>query len=86
MKKLMQWVAHELSKNYALMIFLQWLGFGDFHKYSRAIVLFDDAFNIDLMKNLIFQPWGNDTRVFKTIIMFNFNVEIFHHFMALHTF
>ena len=78
--------AHELNKNYALMSSMQEFDFGDFHKCNVAIFVLGDAFNIDLRTSLFFQPWGNDGRVFKANIMFNFNVEIFHHFVALHTF
>ena len=79
-------VAHELSTNCALKSSLQGFNFGIFNKCNEVVFLLGDAFNIDLKTSLIFQPRGNDTRVFKTIIMFNFNVEIFHHLVILHTF
>ena len=79
-------VAHELSKNCALISSLQGFDFGTFNNCNEVIFLLDDVFNIDLTTSPIFQPWENDTGVFKTIIIFNFNVEIFHHLVALHTF
>ena len=59
-------------------------GYGDI---SDCDCLFlSDVSNIDLKTSLNFQPWGNDTRVFKANIMSTFNVEIFHHLVVLHTF
>ena len=79
-------IAHELRKKCALMSSLQGFVFENFHKCNRVVFLLDDIFNIDLRTSLLFQPWGNDTGVFKANIMFNFSVEIFHHLVALHTF
>ena len=73
-------IAHELRKKCALMSSLQGFVFGNFHKCDGVVFLLDDIFNIDLRTSLLFQPWGNDTGVFKANIMFNFSVEIFHHF------
>ena len=79
-------IAHELSKNYALKSSLQGFNFGIFNKCYGVDFFLDNVFNIDLKTSLIFQPWGNDTGVFKANIMFKFRVEIFHHLVALHTF
>ena len=65
---------------------LQRFDFGNFHKCNDVVFLLDDIFNIDLRTSLFFQPWGNDTGVFKANTMFNFSMEIFHHLVALHTF
>ena len=79
-------IAHELSKNYALKSSLQGFNFGIFNKCNGADFFLDNVFNIDLRTSLIFQPWGNETGVFKANIMFNFSMEICHHLVTLHTF
>ena len=47
-------VAHELSKNYALISSLQRFGFGEFHKCNEVVFLLGDVFNLDLRTSFFF--------------------------------